>query len=116
MTDQPITNPVRPDERQYGDHFPSQFDWVPVHDWVKERHVRVLLFLLWCEAPVVGYWDGKDWEADTEHVECNTGMWGNGGTVERNFKTEEVIYVAKIRPAPHPKDHRWVVGKGWEPI
>ena len=61
---------------------------------------RVLLKIRWEDCPVVGYWGCGEFEVCTVNMETNCGAWCNGGTPDKNFKSEEVSHWATIENIP----------------
>lgn len=74
--------------------------WQKAEESKPKRGDRVLLKIRYEDSPVVGYWDGKHWDACTENHMVTCGAYCYGGTVQGNFETYEVTHYAEIEPAP----------------
>ena len=75
-------------------------EWIDANSCKPDQGERVLLKIKHEDCPVVGYWGCGEWEACTVNVEVTCGAWCQGGSIKRNFKSEEVTHFAYITNIP----------------
>ena len=77
-------------------------EWISVEDRLPEQLDDVLVCEKWEPLPFVAY-IGSDgiWTANHCHLECDTGIWGNGGIIIDNFESKDITH---WMPLPSPPD------------
>lgn len=72
--------------------------WISVAERMPEVDARVLVYEAHCSAPFVGYHDGKEWDAETEHHDCHGG-W-DGCVVHGRVTQSDITHWMPLPAAP----------------
>ena len=75
--------------------------WHDANESKPKQGDRVLLKIRYeDDCPVVGYWGSGEWEACTMNHEVSCSAFCYGGSVDRNFKSDEVTHWTEIPELP----------------
>lgn len=71
-------------------------EWQPIS--TAPKGVDCLFWIRWSNTPVVGQWDGKSLQINTEHADVSCGVFCYGGSVCTQKETDPINWM----PLPPP--------------